>query len=355
MRNLITILAILLGLGASAQQTRLLTPDKYSDYGLVYALPNTAFEVEVTARHTVRQAGPFRQFAPKYVGTDNVITADAETWEITGVRLRTYGVANDSAIYRMQLKAGQPLTLCVADDGMLLGVNAEVEPDAGWEPLDNPEPLLMPSATEYLQYVGEEFSSAQSDARRAALLAAGLNEVRQARLDLTRGTADNMPTDGAQLDLMLKSLTHQEELLLNAFRGREMTETRSARFTLVPAEEGRYVLARLNPYTGFVNRDDLSGTPIYLDIKQLEAPEIPKDEKGQEARLPRDGVMYMLPGTAQVSLQWQGRELFSSTTEMAQYGIPFALDPALFTNKKAPAAAIFNPATGALRSLGEMK
>ena len=120
-------------------------------------------------------------------------------------------------------------------------------------------------------------------------------------------------------------------------------------------EEGRYVLARLNPYTGFVNRDDLSGTPIYLDIKQLEAPEIPKDEKGQEARLPRDGVMYMLPGTAQVSLQWQGRELFSSTTEMAQYGIPFALDPTLFTNKKAPAAAIFNPATGALRSLGEMK
>ena len=107
MRNLITILAILLGLGASAQQTRLLTPDKYSDYGLVYALPNTAFEVEVTARHTVRQAGPFRQFAPKYVGTDNVITADAETWEITGVRLRTYGVANDSAIYRMQLKAGR--------------------------------------------------------------------------------------------------------------------------------------------------------------------------------------------------------------------------------------------------------
>lgn len=356
MRKLISILLVLVAVaGAQAQQTRLLTPDKYSDYGLVYALPNTAFEVELTARHTVRQAGPFRQFAPKYVGTDKVITADSESWELTGVRLRTYGVANDSAIYRMQLKAGQTLTLCVADDGMLLGVNAELEPEAGWDDLQNPEPLLMPSATEYLQYVGEEFSSARSDARRAALLAAGLNEVRQARLDLTRGTADNLPTDGAQLDLMLKSLTHQEELLLNAFRGREMTETRSARFTLVPGEEGRYVLARLNPYTGFVNRDDLSGDPVYLDIRVTEKPEIPKDEKGQEGRLPRDGVMYMLPGTAEISIQWQGRELFSTTAEMAQYGIPFAIDPALFTNRKAPAAAIFNPATGALRSLGEMK
>lgn len=356
MRHILPILLVLAGmLGVRAQQTRLLTPDKYSDYGLVYTLPNTAFEVELTARHTLRQAGPYRQFAPKYTGTDKVITADSESWDITGVRLRSYGVANDSAIYRMQLKAGQTLTLCVADDGMLLGVNAEAEPLPDWEPLDNPEPMQIPSATEYLQYVGADFSSAQSDARRAALLAAGLNDVRQARLDLTRGTADNMPTDGAQLDIMLNSLAHQEELLLNAFRGREMTETRTARFSLVPDNEGRYVLARLNPYTGFVNRDDLSGTPIYLDIEVTEAPEVPVDDKGQQAKLPRDGIMYMLPGTARISIQWQGRELYSGITEMAQYGIPFALDPSLFSNKKAPAAALFNPATGALRSLGEMK
>ena len=40
---------------------------------------------------------------------------------------------------------------------------------------------------------------------------------------------------------------------------------------------------------------------------------------------------------------------------MAQFGIPFALDPSLFTNKKAPACATFDPATGALIKLGEMK
>ncbi len=338
-----------------AQQTRILTPDRYSEYGLVYALPNTAFEVEITATHTVRQAGPFHQYAPKYIGTDKVISADSESWTITGVKVRQYGIANDSSIYRMQLKANQNLSLCVADDGMLLAVNTEAQMPKGWEPLQNPEPLLMPPATEYLQYVPEDFGSAQSDARRAALLAQGLAEIRQSRIDLTRGDADNMPTDGKQLELMLNSLAHQEELLLNAFRGREMTETRSARFTLVPDEEGRYVLARLSDFAGFVNRDDLSGAPVYLDIKKLDGPEIPLDEKGQPMKMPRDGVMYLLPGTATVSISFGGRELFSSTMEMAQFGATFALDPGLFTNKKAPAFAIFNPATGALRELGEQK
>lgn len=354
-----TFIALLLGViisgTATAQQTRLLTPDKYSDYGLVYALPNTALEVEITVRHTVRQAGPFRLYATKYIGTDKVIDSDSESWEITDVRMRSYGVANDSALYRMQLKAGQNLTLYVATDNMLLGVNTEVEEPKGWEPLSNPEPLMMPSATEYLQYVSEDFSSAQSDARRASLLAAGLNDVRQSRLDLTRGVAENMPTDGKQLELMLNSLAHQEELMLNAFRGREMTETRTARFTLVPDKAGRYVVARLNPYTGFVNRNDLSGAPVYADILEYEQPEVPVDDKGQTAKLPRDGIMYMLPGTATVSLQWQGRELLSTTMPMAQFGIPFALDPSLFTNKKAPACATFDPATGALIKLGEMK
>lgn len=340
---------------ALAQQTRMLTPDKYSDYGLVYALPRTAIEVELTARHTLRQAGPFRMFAPKYLGTGDVIMEDSESWEITDVRMRPYGVANDSSIYRMQLKAGQSLSICVADDGMLLAINTEGEAAGEWEPLQNPHPMLMPPATEYLQYAGEDFGSARSDARRAAILAATLAEVRQARLELTRGTADNMPSDGHQLEIMLNSLAHQEELLLNAFRGREMSETRSARFSLVPDSEGRYVLARINPFNGFINRDDLSGAPVYVDIKAVTGPEVPVDADGKELQMPRDGVMYCLPGTAEVTVLWQGRELFSTTMEMSQMGTTFALSPSLFTNKKAPACATFNPVTGGLRYIGEIK
>ena len=336
-----------------AQQTRIITPDKYSDYGLSYTLPLTAIEVEVTATHTVRQAGPFRQYAPKYTGIRDAIMKDSESWDIIAVKLRPYGIANDSAIYRMQLKAGQPLELCVAQNGMLLGINTIAEAPPAWAPIQPQQPLSILSATEFLQYVPEDYASAQSDARRAALLAQGLNDVRQARLELTRGTADNMPTDGRQLELMLNSLAHQEEAMMAAFRGREVSETRSARFSLIPEGEGRYVIGRINAALGFVNHNDLSGIPIYIDIKQLEAPEVPKDAGGNELKMPRDGIIYCLPGTASVKISWQGRELYSETMEMSQLGTTFALNPALFTNKKNPAYAIFDSSTGALLRLGE--
>ncbi len=337
----------------TAQQTRMLTADRYSEFGLVYALPLTALEVEIEAEHIVRQAGPYYLYSKKYIGTDDVIKADSESWNVTGIRLRSYGVANDSALYRMQLKSGALTELCVAPDGMLLAVNKSVEMPSQWPELQNPEPKFLPPSTEYLQYVGEDFLSAQSDARRAEMLSEGLNEVREARLSLTRGTAETMPTDGQQLNLMLQSLGHQEELMMNAFRGRELSEKRSARYTLLPRDEGRYVVARLSDITGFVQPDDLSGAPVEVNITKISDIEVPLDEKGNPMKMPKDGVMYVLPATMHVEVTWQGDILWSGDIQMAQWGTTFALDPALFTSKKAPAYAIFDPATGALLQLGE--
>lgn len=41
------------------------------------------------------------------------------------------------------------------------------------------------------------------------MLAESLMEIREAKVSLTRGTAETMPTDGRQLELMLESLRHQ--------------------------------------------------------------------------------------------------------------------------------------------------
>ena len=66
------ILALTLAASAffpcAAQQTKLLTADKFNDYGVVYSLPVTSLLVEVTATREVRHAGPYFQYAKKYVG-----------------------------------------------------------------------------------------------------------------------------------------------------------------------------------------------------------------------------------------------------------------------------------------------
>jgi hypothetical protein len=348
---ILTIILAAAGIGR-AQQTKLLTPDKFSDYGLVYTLPETALEIEVEARHTIQRAGAYYPYAKKQIGTDKVIKADDDKWEVIGVKVRSYGIANDSAQYKMQLKAGVPTTLCVAEDGMLLSINTKVDAPEEWAPLVNPAPVEIPTGNEYLQYVGEDFLASQSSATRAQMLAESLMEVREARLSLTRGTAETMPTDGKQLELMLNSLKDQEDCMVQAFCGTTITETRSARFTFLPDKDGRYVLARLSDFSGFVDAEDLSGSPIIIKVETQRHGEIPLDEKGNPRQQPKEGVAYCIPGSALVTISWDGKTFYSKELDMAQSGVVFSLDPTIFTSKKSPSFAIFDPTTGAVKELG---
>ena len=91
---------------AIAQQTKLLTAEKHNEYGIVYTLPVTALDIEVTAVREVRKAGPYYQYAKKYVGTDKVVKEDSEEWTIKSVNVRPYGIPDPDARYLMQLKPG---------------------------------------------------------------------------------------------------------------------------------------------------------------------------------------------------------------------------------------------------------
>lgn len=93
-------------LTAMPQQTRLLTADKHNEYGLVYSLPVTSVRFEVTARRIISHAGPYWQYAKKYIGTDRVIKEDSEQWEILSVKGMPFGSADTENQYLRQLKPG---------------------------------------------------------------------------------------------------------------------------------------------------------------------------------------------------------------------------------------------------------
>lgn len=349
-----TLIAISPIFSAKAQNTKILTAEKHNEYGLVYMLPNTAFEVTVTATHEKRQAGPYWQYAKKYTGSDQMIKENVDIWTINEVTIRPYGVANTKTKYLMQLKPGTTTFVCVADDGMLLSINKEETQESVASEKSVPAPTGEQLADkEYLQYVGEDFIASQSMAKQAQMLAENLMEIRDAKTSLTRGTAETMPTDGKQLELMLNSLRHQEAALSAAFIGNITTETVVRKFTFTPTEEGRTTLFRMSGFAGFVAPDDYQGEPVYADIEIVEQAKLPTDAKGDEKKLPKDGVMYNVPGTARLTITFQGRKLLSQEVEMAQFGMVFGLNPDLFTDKKAPSFATFNPATGALREIGK--
>lgn len=338
---------------ASAQQTRILTADKHNEYGLVYTLPNTALSIEVTAQRRLELAGPFWQYAKKYIGTDNVIRQDAEKWEILNVKVTPYGVADRETQYLMQLKPGAMTYISVGDDDMLLAINKEVE--AKSVPTEQAMEQLKerPDIREYLQYVDEDFVSSQSSAKQAQNLAANMMEVRDAKVSLTRGTAETMPADGQQLKLMLASLRHQEEAFGAAFVGMVQRDTVTRVFTYIPGDEEKSTLFRMSDFAGFVGANDYAGDPVYVNVTDVKNAELPVASNGEAKKLPKDAVMYCIPGTAKVSLTYKGKTLWSGTQEFAQYGVEFGLQPSLFSDKKARSYAVFDTATGALKEIGE--
>ena len=338
---------------ASAQQTKMLTADKHNEYGLVYTLPVTALEFTVTARHTSYTAGPYWQYAKKFIGTDKAVAEDYDTWEILSVDGVSYGVPDRDKEYLMQLKPGALTSICVADDGMLLAINKEVDApaqpktravaDIGIKEQVNPR--------EYLQYVNEDFLASQSTAKQAQMLSESLMEIRDAKVSLTRGTAETMPTDGRQLELMLNSLSHQEAAMTAAFLGTSSSETVTRKFTFTPSDDCREVFFRMSGFAGFVDADDLSGDPVYITVKVISEGELPVDAKGEVKKLPKDAVIYNIPGAAKVSLSFKGQTLWSEDVDCAQLGVQFGLAPQLFSDKKERSFAIFDPATGALQKI----
>ena len=348
--------------GVFAQQTKILTADKHNEYGLIYTLPITTLEIEVTAERTVNQAGPYYQYAKKFLGTDKVIKQDSEYWVIKDVRVTSYGVPDNDNRYLMQLKSGSLTYLCVDSNGMLMAINKEAGPAASSqsstakrrdEKTGTKKADSNLSLNDYLQYVSEDFIASQSSAKQAQMLAESLMEIRDAKISLTRGTAETMPADGKQLEIMLNSLSQQESSLMAAFTGISRTEEVTRKFTYTPELEGKTVLFRMSDFAGFVEADDYSGDPVYISVKITNEGKLPVDAKGEEKKLPKDAVIYNVPGTALISLSTLGRNLYEKEMEFSQMGVKFGLAPTLFTVKKTRSYAVFNPATGGLIEIGE--
>lgn len=347
-------------LPAAAQTTQKFTASKASDYGITYTLPRTVVDVTVEARFTVRTPGEFYNYARRYLNIDNAVTKPEVSVEVLSAVIDTHGEADDDNRWQMQFKAGATPYAILDGNGALLSLNTDEVADRAPAPLPlakaaAPTALEGPAAR---QAMTEDMIKSSSLSMRARLAAQRIFELREMRSDLISGQADNTPPDGHSLQLALDNLGAQEAALTAMFAGTVSTYTAVATKAFVPqAADETYTttLMRLSPVDGFVGADDLSGEPITLTVTINERATLPINDKGEEKRFPKGGVAYTIPGTATVTVSFRGREIASEQLQLAQAGVTFGLDPALFTDKKAPSRLQLDPATGAIVLLGPVE
>ncbi|MDE6114739.1 MAG: DUF4831 family protein [Muribaculum sp.] len=357
MKKTVIALACSVGIagGLSAQTTQKFTATKANDYGLVYSLPVTVLDITVEAERVVKKPGEFYKYAKKYLNVDNPVAEPSESWSVKQVIVNARGVADNDNRYLMEFKGGFSPFLIMDENNLPLAINYEdVEvPDSPVLPelvKAAPTPLETSAAR---QVVSEEMLQSQSSAKRAELAAQRIYELRQSRNDLITGQADQMPPDGAAMQLVMDQIAAQEAALTAMFVGTEQHSTAVRTFTYVPGDAVKnHVIARISAFDGIVDASDLSGDPVMLTLKVTSRGEMPVNEKGEEKAFPKGGVAYCIPGTASLEIDYNGKTYWEGSIDASQYGITFGLDPKMFTDKKSPAYLLLNPVTGAIKELG---
>lgn len=344
---------------ASAQSVTKLSATKANDYGLAYSLPQTVVDITLQAECKVEKPGEFYNYAERYLGRAAAMKAVKEartSWTLTAAEVGVRGeVPQGAETYLMQFKSGSPVYVLTDAAGTPLAINAESEaPEAAESKLEGCRLSASPLEGSAARYaVTEDMLASSSLAKRAQLAADQIMQLRQSRQDYLTGQADNMP-DGKALEMILANINAQEEALTAMFLGTVQSAAAVTKVSYVPATDSQadVVIARLNPVNGFVDADDLTGAPIYLQYGVTERGSLPKTEKGVDKVFPKGGVPYCIPGAANITVEYDGTTVAGVQLGVAQLGVVYGLDPAFFTNKKEPGYVIFDPLTGGIREMG---
>ena len=342
MKKLIIATGLLMATSAYAQTDVLTGVTRGKDYGVVYALPKTQIEIEIKANKVNYKPGEFSKYADRYLRLTNVSAEPEEYWELNSVKVKPVGVPNSEATYFVKLKDKTVAPLMeLTEEGLIKSINVPYSSNNAKNAANNavaPQRKANPR-----DFLTEEILMASSTAKMAELVSKEIYNIRESKNALLRGQADNMPSDGAQLKIMLDNLNLQERAMTEMFSGTLKEEPQTFTIRLTPKEMDNEVAFRFSKRLGVVASDDLAGEPYYISITDLKTPAIPEDDGKKKV----DGVAYNVPGRAHITLTGNNKKLFDGELPITQFGTIEYLAPVLF-NKNSTVKVLFDTATGGL-------
>ena len=331
---------------AHAQDVNPYTPGTLEE-GVVYYLPKTLIEIQVTATKVTYTPGELCQYANRYLRLNNISSQPNEYWEIKSVEVNTIGIPDANKAYSIKLKDKMATSKVeLTDNGIIKAINTTAPEE---EKAPKGKVFEKTKRVDPRNFMTEEMLLAGSTNKMAELIAKEIYNIRESKNSLTRGQADYMPQDGAALKIMLDNLETQEKALTSMFSGWTERSNHTFTFYVEPKEEIHdQIVFRFSKKQGIVKENDLSGEPIYITI--TDETTIPPADEEAKSKKKVIGVIYNIPGKARVSIDSMNKNYFEDELIIAQFGETEVLIDNLF-NKKVNTRVIFDPVTGGIRKI----
>lgn len=314
--------------------------------GITYTLPDTKLDITVEAECIKRTPGEFERYAERFLRINEAIANESTEWVLTGVKVKSIGVPNNSKRFTVALGNNPMNSVVLTDEGIINAINRKTV-----ESNTTQAEKVSSKRVDARKYFTEEILQATSTAKMAELVAKEIYSIRESKLAITRGTAENLPQDGESMRLVLNELDTQERALTELFIGHVDTVKYSCNIKFTPTLESdtaRSVLFRFSRKLGILERDNLAGTPIYYDFKIYKTVKQPEtDTKKKKKEVKKEGICYSVPGKAQVKIYTVADIFFEEELSFAQLGTVEVLARNFFS-KDGNTKVLFDTATGAI-------
>ncbi len=316
---------------------------------LVYYMPKTQLAITLSYERTEQQPGIFFQYAQRYLGANEIITEKSVEYQLTDLSMNIHTIADTTRAHKVPAHKYRNLhLLSLSEDGRLLGYNLPATTITPAETIEKECNITLETVNAILPLLEEQFM-AGSIAKMAEGAAKLIYRIRDTRLHLLAGDVEHVPADGQAMQIVLDELNKQEQELIELFVGTTRTEKLTHTIYYTPAADiQNEVIGRFSKHVGFVDKNNLSGEPIYLNLvayKQLLHEPI---QKKKNNALPAH-IYYNLPGSADISIQFKNKTI-TQHIAVAQYGSAMPLANTLFSGKP-EFSILINPETGNIISI----
>ena len=277
LRIVVALVAVALGVNASAQQVTKMRIGAYKQNGnVVIAEASSTLAVDVVVEHEVFTPGIYARYAQKMLGTRAPLVERDE-----------YRVVDAS--------------VALMEDNSYMRCGAEM-PRVGDTQVVEEQMLQI-----------DRISSGERSTEAAAREAAEqILSLRRTRLDLITGEFGE-GVFGAGLQSALEEISRLEREYLELFYGKRSITTLAERFILpVNSEQPSTVIARFSAESGIVAKDDLSGDIILVKITPSEMSSPQSELKGT--------VAYRYANNAEVIVALGGEVLARNILPLYEFG-----------------------------------
>lgn len=333
-----------------AMMSALMPSAKAQVEGTPYFLPKTEMRVQLLIEKSDYTPGEFAVYSERFLKKNAADTPSTE-YRIVGISMYTTAVPDSAKEYFVPIdKKHTILNVERASNGVLTAINGKGKAVA--QPKEF-VPAPKAKAINPHDFMNEDILTAGSAAKMAELTAREIYDIRDSRNELSRGEADYMPKDGAQLKIMLDNLDRQEAILLQTFQGVTVKDTIQQEVRFVPEKEmtEKELLFRFSKHLGLVDNDDLSGAPYYINIEDMNIIPEPEIDPINAKRAKDDpGITVNLPGKVKATILEGNKAVKVFEFYSAQHGRLEVLSTGLFSKKMITKLQL-NPVTGNIETI----